>query len=267
MPKSQIIRDFINRKIGLEQALERLMVIAMEIGDSDLLMWVKNEKNGYARGDVIPDYRMIAVLPVGDFQQTCLGTIYRYTNHALPTIGVPESERERFNNYPYMSSVSAIKSQIEMYDEEQIIGIPISPESYYMFEEGTNIEITRASLSISIFSLKRIIETVRSRIIELLVCLEKNFGNLDDLDVEFEELNLTEIEKLREKCAMIINGKEKGDTFVIINSKIKKSNIANDSSFNKKKASKISSNVKVDFPNKKSIFERIIKFFGGRKNG
>ena len=68
MAKSQIIKDLINKKAELTQALERVLVIAMEINDADTVKWVKQEKNGYGENDVVPSYRRVSLIPMGSYQ-------------------------------------------------------------------------------------------------------------------------------------------------------------------------------------------------------
>ena len=45
MAKSQITKELIDKKIELSQALERVLVIAMEINDTKTIKWIKQEKN------------------------------------------------------------------------------------------------------------------------------------------------------------------------------------------------------------------------------
>ena len=63
--------------------------------------------------------------------------------------------------------------------------------------------------------LEKIIDAVRTRTIELLVLLEKNFGVLDDLDISIDDYKNEEILKLQEACAMVINGNNSGDTYIL----------------------------------------------------
>ena len=57
MAKSKIIRELVNEEISLDSALTRLIVIANDIGNEDLVKWAEQELTGYPDADELPDYR------------------------------------------------------------------------------------------------------------------------------------------------------------------------------------------------------------------
>ena len=162
MAKSKLIKDLIGRKIKLTQALERVLIIAMEINDSDTIKCVKQEKSGYAATDTVPEYRNVSLTPMGTFQLVSMGYIHTYSNQALPTIGVPDSIKEAYRNHSLRQGISQIIDQYEsLKDDTSRYGIPIAPEHYFMFEQDTNIQVTNAYLHYSKFDLEKIIDAVR----------------------------------------------------------------------------------------------------------
>lgn len=58
MAKSQITKELIDKKIELSQALERVLVIAMEINDTKTIKWIKQEKNGYNEDEIVRRKRL-----------------------------------------------------------------------------------------------------------------------------------------------------------------------------------------------------------------
>ena len=50
MAKSKIIKELANKEISLEVAFNRLLIIASDIGNTDLIDWATNELNGYPNG-------------------------------------------------------------------------------------------------------------------------------------------------------------------------------------------------------------------------
>ena len=48
MAKSLIIKNLLENKISLSQAIERLLVISLELNDKDTYNWLKSEKDGYS---------------------------------------------------------------------------------------------------------------------------------------------------------------------------------------------------------------------------
>ena len=268
MAKSKIIKDLIGRKIQLTQALERVLVIAMEINDADTIRWVKQEKNGYGSEDTVPTYRKISLTPMGSYQIVSLGYIHTYNNHALPTLGLSDSMKEEIRCHSFRQGISQIIDQYESFSEENArYGIAIPPEYYYMFEEGTNIQVTNAYWHYSKFDLEKIIDAVRTRILELLVLLEKNFGILDDLDITIDDYKHEEIQKLQEACAMVINGNNSGDTYIITDTKIKKSIVGKGNSASKESSVEVNPEILTGSDSKRTLWKRIVEFFGGKANG
>ena len=86
MAKSKIIKDLVTGNITVLQALDRLLVISMELGDEGLLKWVQQEKNGYSQDDDVPTYRLVSMHPIGTFQLISMGTITTCKNRTIPTI-------------------------------------------------------------------------------------------------------------------------------------------------------------------------------------
>ena len=70
MAKSQIIIDFVNRKCDLEITLKRLLLIATDLKNYELIKWVKNELYGYENDDKIPDYRKLK----GTYRMSYIGS-------------------------------------------------------------------------------------------------------------------------------------------------------------------------------------------------
>ncbi len=269
MAKSQIIRDLISGKIELAQALERVLVIAMEINDTDTIKWVKCEKNGYGKSDVVPEYRIISLVPMGSFQIVSMGYLHSYSNQPLATIGVPDDLKESYRNHKVGQGVPQLIEQHKALEKDSSLkcGISIPPEFYHYFEVGTNVQVTNAFLYYSQEALGGIVDAVRTRTIELLVLLEKNFGVLDDLDIDLDDYKSDEIKRLQEACSVVIKGDNNGDTYIITDSKVKKSNIGKGNSANRESEVEISPEFNVEKEKGKSIWRKIVGFFGGKSNG
>ena len=94
-----------------------------------------------------------------------------------------------------------------------------------MFEKNTNIHLLSATLSLAKTDLVRVIDGTKTRMIEVLTVLEKNFGCLDEVDIDIRDYDSNEIAKLREELMKIIEGKPTGNTYIITKSKIKDSNL------------------------------------------
>ena len=264
MAKSRIIKELVSEKITVLQALDRMLVIAMEIGDEALLKWMHQEKDGYKVEDV-PEYRKISMRPVGTFQFYNMGTMTTCKNQNLATIGVPDEIMQYINNHALKDSIASILDLIETIDKGGMAGTAIKPEWFHMFEEGTNIHLLSAMLVISKTDLIRVIDATKTRMIEVLTILEKNFGCLDEVDIDIRDYDSNEIALLREELLKIINGKPTANTYIITKSKIKGSNLGENNTIDKDTSVEVSPSVEVNSGEKKNGFLSWIKRLFGRK--
>ena len=49
MAKSKIIKELANKEVALEVAFNRLLIIASDLNNDDLINWATNELNGYSK--------------------------------------------------------------------------------------------------------------------------------------------------------------------------------------------------------------------------
>ena len=261
MAKSKLIKDIVSEQISLTQALDRLIVIAMELSDTNLLAWAKKEKNGYSKEDDIPEYRNISLRPLGSYQIVSCGYLHTYKNQTLATIGVDKDLKKSFQSHYETSSIPTIESNIAEIEKGNIIGVPIPPEMFYMFEEGTNIQLINAVLAVDKTSLLKILDCTKTKLIEILTLLEKNFGSLDSFDIDARDYDTDEMSTLKDALSNIIQDKPNSNIYIISNSKVKNSNIGENTT-SKTKEVEISPSVSIQKgeSSKENIFTKIFKF-------
>ena len=130
-----------------------------------------------------------------------------------------------------------------------------------MFEEGTNIQLISAVLAVDKNSLSRIIDCTKTKLIEILTLLEKNFGSLDSFDIDARDYDTDEMSTLKDALSNIIQDKPNSNIYIISNSKVKNSNIGENTT-NKTKEVEISPSVSIQKgeSSKENIFTKIFKF-------
>lgn len=198
MPKSKIIKELANSTIDTATTLKRLKILLLEFDKPELNEWVNSELNGYKNINSLPDYRVFQ----GQVYATFLVGYMKYTNVALPLIELSDDERKFIRRCPFVQGISAICS----FAENESLKIVIPPEVYPSLTRGTNIDsIIEAHVSISQTAPQEIITAIETRILEILCLLEKQFGILDDLDLDFSSKSSKEIEALSTKIINIIN--------------------------------------------------------------
>ena len=264
MAKSKLIRDLVAGNLTLIQAFDRLLVIAMELEDQNLIKWAKQEKNGYSDNDDLPEYRYVKLVPVGDYKMVAMGYITTYRHKILPTLGFTDELKNRINRFKNKSSIAQIVDAKKAINAGQLVGLVQKPEHFWMFEQDTNIQVISATLALNALDLENILECTKTKLIEVLTLLEKNFGNLDEVDIDTRNYDSIEIDALKGAVAQVINGDQVTNTYYITDSKIKNSNVGKDNKNEKTVTTDISPQITITSGEKKkpSLLKRI---FGRRK--
>ena len=226
MAKSKIIKELTSGTCSLTIAMKRLYVILSDLNDEDLILWVKKELNGYSDEDELPSYRKVKCSPIGSYQIIECGHLITYNGQPLPMIDFDDELKKIVKNAKMTMSISAIVEALKQYKKGKAVGNPIAMELWPYFENGTNITITGANRIIDETEVRKVLDNIESKVLDVLIYLEKKFGNLDELDIDgYSEKDLADVAK---SCKQIIY---QNCTFQSLNNaKIKSKNIATDNS-------------------------------------
>jgi len=265
MAKSKLIKDLVSGDLSLVKAFDRLLVIAMEIEDSELIKWAKQEKNGYDENDILPEYRYVTLTPIGNYQLVSMGYIETHTRQPLPTLGFTDEMKEKISHWKVKDSIAKIIESKKTLDNGQLVGIIEPPEVFSLYEIGTNIKVTSATLALNALDLENILECTKTKLIEVLTLLEKNFGNLDEVDIDTRDYDSSEINALKTALSQIVHGEPLTNVYYISNSKIKNSNIGKNNKSEKTTKTEISPTVTIqtEGKEKKSFLKKL--FHWGKK--
>ena len=227
MAKSKILKDITTSK-NLESVLKRLYIILNDLESIDMVNWVKKELYGYDDEDQVPEYRSIITNIMGDYDMVGYGKIWSYKHHILPTINLDEETLNNLTHKKLFQPIATIVNMIENYNETKVLSIPLPVSSYFLFQKGTTITISNAYLNIDKSELIKVINKVESKVLDLVVYLEKKFGNLDEFDIDNFDLNKKELASIVDNCKSIIFNNCDIQTFD--NSSLKSKNLVNDKS-------------------------------------
>lgn len=215
MARSQIIKDFISSKMDIDTALQNLMAILYCLDDEGLINWAKKELEGYDTYDELPKYRKLKGRVMASF-------FVGYAQYPKRQFGIAHLDKEVQESLLSINIYNSISSLIEMKNLEKSVGKPIPPEFYAILQANSNSHITSASVDIDLTSINDIISKVKTKILETLLFLEKEFGDLDGLDVDISIKNSEELRSIINHIEIKLydNSISLGD-----NNRIKNSNI------------------------------------------
>jgi hypothetical protein len=200
MSKSKIIKDLVNDSVSLETSLTRLKIILNDLNKPDLLNWVDNELTGnFGDTSLIPDYRKRKALLYAMFSG--VGNGYYVTNKKIPLNRV--SEQILNSSLNYLENIKLNNNDLLIDINPKFIERSVIDGS----EEG---QISRVvwDLGAATSVAQDILPKIKQRALDILLLLEKEFGNLDEYDIDLSVKTSEQISDIASKIVKIIEGKK-----------------------------------------------------------
>ena len=152
-----------------------------------------------------------------------------YNHVPLPLGNLPDEIKEDILTIKIRQGIEALKGVIAESEKNDNSGLmkPIPAEYYPYIAQANNdlgMIIATASVELNMPKVLNIFPKVESKLLDILSYLEKQFGNLDDLDIDIESKSEKELNNIINHIHVLIYNDKSvtlGD-----NNKIKNSNIA-----------------------------------------
>ena len=182
MAKSRIIKDLINEAVDIETALNRLYLLACDIGDSRLKAWTQNELQGYSKGMDLPEYRKYrSYMPrysgmMGYFEEKNV----TFQPELLP----PEELNDIPEIYVYQSVREIMNDSAKK--EDMMCDMGWSAGQIHDATDG-QIQATHISQIYPAYMFQDILSAIKQKTIQELIVLENEYGNLDRLEIQADD--------------------------------------------------------------------------------
>lgn len=228
MAKSKIILDLANSSVDTMTALKRAKVLLLELGNDKLLEWVNCEIAGYPSDAELPEYRVVQGNLMGSYFKGSMANHMKWNNVSLPLGKMPDEIRDRILNVSFHEGVDALKKLLESVDdEERQLGATLPAEFFPIIAKCNNdpyMNIISARVVIGSQFVQNIFSVIENKLLDIFMILEKEFGNLDSLDIDVSGKSEEELHKISERMVVVIYN----DNRVTVGNgnKIKDSNIA-----------------------------------------
>ena len=141
---------------------------------------------------------------------------------------MPNEIRDRILNVSFHEGVDALKKLLESADdEERQLGATLPAEFFPIIAKCNNdpyMNIISARVVIGSQFVQNIFSVIENKLLDIFMILEKEFGNLDSLDIDVSGKSEEELHKISERMVVVIYN----DNRVTVGNgnKIKDSNIA-----------------------------------------
>lgn len=161
----QIIEQVNDDAIGLASLLRKCLVLAAEIKSERLRIWATNELNGYGEVDDLPQYRMVQITARGFFVGPMRAQI---NNQPLPSLVLDENHRWWATTAMLNEPVASYEAMVrETKDGAAQIPWPADMVAYYQTKFFSGYALNRAWQEIPIGMVIGIVDTVRTRLLQL----------------------------------------------------------------------------------------------------
>ncbi|WP_321491871.1 hypothetical protein [uncultured Desulfobacter sp.] len=200
----QIQESIVEEGADLGSILLKLRLLAARLGSDFLEEWVKHESEGYPRNAEVPPYRVVGVAYRGSFSGP-LGSGIR--NAQIPPYVIEKHAGKTWTKYEVRESIAAVDEMVKNSTEGGSFGIDAS--NLILLLQGKIYEgyaCNDISGSISPTSFYEIQQTVRSRILELTLKLEKSVPGAMHVAFGSSVTNKTETEQVQQISQQIIYG-------------------------------------------------------------
>ena len=179
MPKSKIIKELVDRSVSIETSLNRLFLLASDVGQTDLMEWTQKEIRGYDKGDVLPSYRISKSY---SFIYSGFNGNTQVKNVPLPTGYIKEDFLEAASDVQVYDGIVYIE---KLASDGNILCRDVTTLANQVFAlSNGSIRCVQIQQEISYSLYQSICSNVRLKIINELLALEKQFGSLDQLEIQ-----------------------------------------------------------------------------------
>lgn len=206
MAKSMIIKDIANGAIDTTTALKRAKILFAALDDAELLNWVNYEISGYPADATLPDYRIERGSLKGTYFKGSIASHIKWNDVSIPLGKMPADVIDEFLSVPFYDGVSALKQLVENSDNGQLArSIPADLFPFIAkYNNDPYMNIVTARVVVSTHCVTNMFSVIENRLLDALLLLEKEFGILDDLDIDTTVKSPEEIQTIARQIYVIV---------------------------------------------------------------
>ena len=186
MGRSRIIVELIKDEITVIQAINLLKLLLQDIENEKINKWLDCEINGYNDNDIVPDYRIVSCSVKGN-------VLSGYTMVSNMNIPIKDEFKDLLSKVEIKHGINEIiqyaKAEEEVENHTLKLEIPLD---YIQSMSLVNGQIIHVSRLLSVYAFTNIINSLKPIILNILIELEKIYGNLDEYYIDLKDPEKTE---------------------------------------------------------------------------
>lgn len=179
MAKSKVLKELANNDIALDVALKRLLLICNDLNYTELFSWAEKELNGYSSDEAIPEYRNLGI---GQIRYSgikgSMSSHLKLTNQPFPIQWIPKSFMDFVcTNYER----STIGNIVDRAKSDSRYSADLTSLASMI---NVGIAFTSITQQFDPSHYTEIVNKVSNILLKIFMKLDKEYGNLDELDVD-----------------------------------------------------------------------------------
>ncbi|MDR2047068.1 MAG: hypothetical protein LBP79_04100 [Clostridiales bacterium] len=243
MAKSKIIKELANNEITLEVALKRLLVLASDLEDDTIKYWVEKELSGYSKDDELPSYRYIQAGQVyfSGVKGSSINHIqYNHNKMQMGYLSV-DTWKDLLKEHACREEVAILQTFAQAENAPSIDLTYLASEVAQRTQDGFyNIGCQSITMEFASNQFASIIQKLSTILLNVFIKLDKQYGCLDDLDIDTTSITEKQKVEINKELQQIIFNE---CTFTNNNNnfekaKIKGSNVGTENKIDKKQDKK-----------------------------
>jgi len=179
MAKSKVLKELANNEITLDVALKRLLLICNDLNYTELFSWAEKELNGYSSDEAVPEYRNIGI---GQIRYSgikgSMSSHLKLTNQPFPIQWIPKGFMDFVcTNYER----STIGNIVDRAKSDSRYSADLTSLAGMI---NVGIAFTSITQQFDPSHYTEIVNKVSNILLKIFMKLDKEYGNLDELDVD-----------------------------------------------------------------------------------
>lgn len=208
MPRSKIIKELANGTVDTLTALKRTKVLLSEFDNYELNDWVNYEIMGYPDGVEIPLYRIVRGNLMGSYFKGSMVSHMKWNHVSIPLGEMPDTLKETLLTVYFREGVDALKQLADKVAlSDRHMGKSVNADFFPTIAHYNNdpyMMITSATVEIGNQCVHNVFSAIENRLLDILILLEKEFGNLDELDIDLTKKSDDEKDEIIKQLHIIV---------------------------------------------------------------
>ncbi|MDM8237367.1 hypothetical protein [[Ruminococcus] torques] len=208
MAKSKIIKDLANGEVDTITALKRAKVLVSALNNTEISKWLDYEISGYPEDAAVPSYRKTYGSLRGSYFKGSMASHMTWTNVSLPLGKMPDETKEILLSVVFQEGVESLKKLAE---KSQVAGTEISksiPADFFpaiaTYNNDPYMMITSARVVVGEHVISNIFSVIENKLLDMLMILEKEFGCLDELDIDTTVKSEEELKAINDRIFVLV---------------------------------------------------------------